>query len=209
MPGLFLEFLFFVTIIYPFVWLDVRVQVQSASANCRCMCMSLCVCVCAYSYGCSRGCGWKIGCPTRKGERRPPRKKVNPQKTTDITAPTTITHRFRFGNPCKHGFLIQCEHGKSFHNEKCPKKREWPEKTYTFQNTFFPHGNLQKIPATRKQHKNELVFPSILPRPAVLGRVRTSIAAGGQFLRPKHFYSLKGYIHPECLKRVRIAAGKI
>jgi hypothetical protein len=42
-----------------------------------------------------------------------------------------------------------------------------------------------------------------------LGRVRTSIAAGGQFLRPKHFYSLKGYIHPECLKRVRIAAGKI
>ena len=58
-----------------------------------------------------------------------------------------------------------------------------------------------------ENNTNELVFPSILPRPAVLGRVRTSIAAGGQFLRPKHFESLKGYAHPESLKRVRFAAG--
>ena len=110
---------------------------QSAGANCRCMCMSLCVCVCTYSYGCSCGCGWKIGCPTKKGERGPPPKKGNPQKTPDITAPpTTRTHRFRFGNPCKHRFLIQCEHGKSFHNEKCPKK-ENDLKKHILSNTPF------------------------------------------------------------------------
>ena len=64
-----------------------------------------------------------------------------------------------------------------------------------------PHslGNLLKIPAIRKQLKNDLVFPPILPRRAVFGRVGRQSQAGGNFNRrrgaiseAKTFLVLKG-----------------